>query len=78
MMFSDYIWQDCPDTGRITDLYIVFYQNGPVYHCTHVPGPVSQSSGESEYNAEYTSGMALAHFYILNNELMNKYSDDVT
>ena len=44
MAFSDYIWQDCPDTGRIIGAYIIFYQGVPIYHDTHVPGLVSQSS----------------------------------
>ena len=42
--FSDCSWQDCPDTGRITGAYIIFYQGGPIYHGTYVPGPVSQPS----------------------------------
>ena len=46
MNFSDFIWQDCPDTGRITGEYIIFYQGGPIEHGTHVPGPVAQSSAE--------------------------------
>ena len=33
--------QDCPDTGRSTGAYFIFYQGGPIYHCTHVPGPVA-------------------------------------
>ena len=44
MAFSDYSWQDFPDTGRITGAYIIFYQGGPVDHGTHVPVPVAQSS----------------------------------
>ena len=44
MAFSDSSWQDCPDTGRSTVEYIIFYQGGIIDHCTHVPGPVSQSS----------------------------------
>ena len=44
MDFSDYIWQDCPDTGRSTGDYIIFYQDEPIDHGTHVPGPVAQSS----------------------------------
>ena len=32
MDFSDYSWQDCPDTGIRTGAYIVFYQGGPIYH----------------------------------------------
>ena len=41
---------------------MIFYQGGPIDHDTHVPGPVAQSSAESEYNEACTSGMALAHF----------------
>ena len=48
MDFSDSFWQDCPDTGRSTGVYIIFYQCGPIDHDTHVPGPVAQSSAESE------------------------------
>ena len=72
MAFSDSSWQDCPDTGRITGAYIIFYQVGPIDHGTHVPGPVSQSSAESEYNGECTAGMALAHFRMLIHEFLNK------
>ena len=42
MAFSYSIWQDCPDTGRSTGAYMIFYQCGPIDHGTHVPGPVSQ------------------------------------
>ena len=65
MAFSDSSWQDCPDTGRSTGAYIIYYQGGPIDHGTHVTGPVSQSSTESEYNAACTAGMALAHFRML-------------
>ena len=41
-------------------------------HGTHVPGPFAQSSAESEYNAAYTSGMALAYFRMLIHELINE------
>ena len=44
MDFSDSSWKDCPDTGRSTGAYIIFYQGGPIDHGTHVPGPVAQSS----------------------------------
>ena len=72
MDFSDSSWQDCPDTGRSTGSYIILYQGGPIEHVTHVPGPVDQSSAESEYNAACTAGMALAHFRMLIHELLNK------
>ena len=32
IVFSDPSWQDCPDTGRSTGVYILFYQGGPIYH----------------------------------------------
>ena len=41
MDFSDYSCQDCPDTGRSTVAYIIFYKVGQIDHGTHVPGPVS-------------------------------------
>ena len=62
MAFSDSSWQDFPDTGRSTGAYIIYYQGGLIDHGTHVPGPVAQSSAESEYNAACTAGMDLAHF----------------
>ena len=65
MDFSDYSWQDCSDTGRIKVAYVIVYKVGPIYHGTHVPGPVSQSSVESEYNAACTAGIDLAHFRML-------------
>ena len=77
MAFSDSSWQDCPDTGIINGAYIIFYQCGTIYHGTHVPGPVTQSSAESEYNSAFTSGMDLVHFRILIHELLNKYPEIV-
>ena len=62
MAFSDSSWQDCPDTGRSTGAYIIFYQGGPIDRGTHVLVPVAQSSAEGEYNAACTEVMALAHF----------------
>ena len=44
MDFSDSSWQDCPDTGRSTVSYIIFYQGGTINHGTYVPRPVDQSS----------------------------------
>ena len=75
MVFSDSSWQDCPDTGRGTGAYIVFYQGGPIGDSMHVLGPFSQYSAESEYNAAYNSVMALAHFRMINIELMSKDPD---
>ena len=40
-----------------------------------VPGPVAQSSAESEYNAACNVGMALANFRMLVHELLNEDPD---
>ena len=72
MAFSGSSWQDCPDTGRSTGAYIIFYQGVTIDHDIHVPGPVAQYSSESEYNAACTAGMALAHFRMLIHELLNE------
>ena len=48
MFFSDYSWKYFPDTGRSIEEYIIFYQGGKIDHVTNVPGPVAQSSVESE------------------------------
>ena len=72
MDFSDYSWQYFPNTVRSTGAYIIFYQGEKIDHGTYVPGPVAQSSAESEYNAACTAGMALAHFRMLIRELLNK------
>ena len=77
MDFSDSSWQDCPETGRSTGEYIIFYQGGPIDHDTHVPGPVAQSSAESENNAACTTGMALVHFRMFIHEFLNKDPDIV-
>ena len=47
MDFSNSSWKYCPETERSTGAYIIFYQGGPIYHGTHVPGPVAQSNSES-------------------------------
>ena len=75
MAFYDSSWQDCPDTGRSTGAYIIFYQGGPIDHGTHVPGPVDQISAESEYTAACTAGMDLAHFRMLIHKLLNEDLD---
>ena len=77
MALSGYIQQYFPDTGRSKESYIIFYQGGPIYHGTDVPGPVVQSSEESEYNSKCTAGMALAYFRILIHEFLNKDSHTV-
>ena len=61
MDFSDSSWQDCSETDRSKEAYIIFCRGGPIDHGTHVPGPFSKSSVENEYNSSYTVGMNLSH-----------------
>ena len=77
MDLYDSSWKDFPDTGISTGAYIIHYQSKPIDHGTHITVAVSQSSEESEYNAEYTAGMDLAHFRMENHEFLNKDPDIV-
>ena len=77
LVFSDSSWQYCTETDRSTGAYIIFYQGGKIDHGTHVPGPVSQSCAEINYNAACTTGMALARFRVLIHESLNKDPDIV-
>ena len=72
LLLSIYIWQYWWVTCSSTGAYIVFYQGGPICHCTHVPGTLAQSSAESEYSSTYTAVMDLANFMIRNNVLLEK------
>ena len=73
------LWYYLIPSGRTVQILVeskvhilFFYQGGDFYYCTHVPGPVSQSSAEIEYNETFNLGMVLAHSIIINNELLNK------
>ena len=72
MAFYDSSWQDFYDTGRSTGAYIIFYQGGTIEHGTYVPGPVYQSSSESEYNVSCTAVMDLSNFRMSIHEFFNK------
>ena len=56
---------------------MLFYQCGTIDHVTHVPGPDSSSSSESDYNAACTAGIALEHFRMLIQESLRKNPDIV-
>ena len=56
----------------------MFYQGLPICNCTHVPGPLSKSNSESDYNVVCTAGMDIAYFRMINNELFNKDIDVIT
>ena len=75
MVLSDSRWQDCSDNSRSTGASIVFYQGGPIDNCTHVPGPFSQLNVDSEYTVARTSVISLSHLRMINNELLEKYTD---
>ena len=47
MVFSDYSWQDFPDTGISTVSNIIFYHGGIIGHGTHVSEPVAQSNADN-------------------------------
>ena len=76
--FYDSSRQDCLDTGKSTVAYVLFYQGGKIDHGKHVPGPDVKTITESEYNAAFTTRMALAHFRIIIHGFFNKDPDIVS
>ena len=48
MVLSDSSWKYCTYTGRSIGEYIIFYQGVSIDHRIYVPGPVAQSSAESD------------------------------
>ena len=48
-LFADSSFADCPDTGRSTGGFHVFFQGGIIDSASFRPEPVTQSSAEAEY-----------------------------
>ena len=63
--------------SEVQEHIFYYYQGVPIYHGTHVPVTVAQSSAESEYNTACTTVINSAHFIMLIHELLNKYPDMV-
>ena len=61
MAMTDSSFQDCPDTGRSTIAYKIFYKGSLVDQNSSVPVPVAMSSAEAEYMGSANAATALAH-----------------
>ena len=59
--FSDSSWQDCPDTGRSTGGYKIFYHGGIIDANSCMPVPVALSSAEAEYMSCCNLGAMICH-----------------
>ena len=59
---TDSSFQDCPDTGRSTTGYKVFYRGSMCEANSSVPVPVAMSSAEAEYMGASNAATTLAHF----------------
>ena len=77
MVLIDSSWHDWPDNEISKGACIVFYKSVPIDHCTHISGPFSQSSSESDHNAACTAGMSLSHSRMINNKLLKNDPDVV-
>jgi hypothetical protein len=69
-IFTDASWQDCPDTGRSTVGYMIFYLGALIEANTTVPVPVAQSSAEAEYLGACCGAMAAAHIRMIIYDLL--------
>ena len=61
MGMTDSSFQDCPDTGRSTTAYKIFYRGGLVDQNSSVPVPLAQSSAEAEFMGATNAGTSLAN-----------------
>ena len=66
---SDSSFQDCPDTGRSTSGYKLFYRGSLMEAESSMPVPVAQSSAEAEYMGGCKGALALAHMRELTYDL---------
>ena len=69
--FSDSSWQDCPDTGRSTGGYLIYYYGNLIDAHTSMPVPIAMSSAEAEYMSAYNLCMKLAHLRMLVYDIEN-------
>ena len=49
VIFTDFSWNDCVDTGRSTGSNLSLTQRGAADYSSHLPVLVAMSSGEVEY-----------------------------
>jgi len=64
-VFTDASWQDCPDTGRSTVGYAIFYNGALIEGNSMLPVPVAMSTSEAEYMGACSGAMAVAHIRML-------------
>ena len=65
VVFTDASWQDCPDTGRSTTGYLIFYRGGVIEANSMLQIPIAMSSCEAEVMAACSGCMAAAHLHML-------------
>lgn len=70
-VITDGSWQDCPDTGRSTIGYQIFYNGALIEANTTVPTPIAQSSSEAEYLGACCGAMAAAHIRMILYDLLH-------
>ena len=74
-LFTDSSWQDCPDDGRSTGCYLLYFRGGLVNAGSFVPTPIALSSAEAEYNALAHSFQAVVNSRQLIHELYGNNAD---
>ena len=74
-VFTDASWQDCPDTGRSTVGYAIFYNSALIEANSMLPVPVAMSTSEAEYLGACSGAMAVAHLRMLLYDMMHLGTD---
>jgi len=65
VVFTDASWQDCPDTGRSTSGFLIFYRGGVIEASSTLQIPVAMSSCEAEVMSACSGSMAASHVHML-------------
>eukprot|EP00957_Ditylum_brightwellii_P067339 5110845-Ditylum_brightwellii.AAC.1 len=65
LVFTNASWQGCPDTGRPTTVYYIFYQGSFIEGNLQVNVPIAITSAKSEYMAACSACMAAAHVHMM-------------
>ena len=74
-LFTDSSWQDCPDDGRSTGCFLLYFKGGIINAASFIPTPVALSSAEAKYNALAHSFQAVTNSRQIVNELYGYDAD---
>jgi hypothetical protein len=64
-VFSVASWQDCPENGRSTVIYMIFHKGNLIKANSTMPMPIAMLTSEAKYMAACSASLATAHICML-------------